>query len=176
MSARASLITLLVFSTAAAWAQREVTPQSETRIVKEVRHELLMQPYYTVFDNLAYKVNGYDVTLIGQVVNPVLKTDAEKAVKGIEGVEHVDDQIEVLPLSPMDNQLRRRLYRAIYGYTALQTYAMPVIKPIHIIVKNGHVTLVGVVNSESDKNLVNMRANSVSGVFSVTNDLAVEKS
>lgn len=156
-------------------AQREATPQAEARIAKEVRHELLMQPYYTVFDNLAYKVEGYNVVLMGQVVNPVLKSDAENAVKKIEGVEHVDNQIEVLPLSPMDNQLRRRLYRAIYGYGALQKYDMPLLKPIHIIVKNGHATLVGVVDSEADKNLAGLRANGVPGLFSVTNDLVVGK-
>jgi len=156
--------------------QREASSTAEARIQKEVRHELLMLPYLTVFDNLAYKVNGYDVTLMGQVVNPVLKSDAENVVKRIEGVEKIDNQIEVLPVSPMDDGLRRRLYRAIYGYPALQRYAMPVIKPIRIIVKNGHVTLEGVVDNESDKNIAGLRANGVSGVFSVTNNLVVAKS
>jgi hyperosmotically inducible periplasmic protein len=156
--------------------QREASPKAEARIQKEVRHELVMLPYLTVFDNLAYKVNGYDVTLMGQVVNPVLKSDAENVVKRIEGVEKVDNQIEVLPVSPMDDGLRRRLYRAIYGYPALQRYAMPVIKPIRIIVKNGKVTLEGVVDNESDKNIAGLRANDVPGVFSVTNNLAVAKS
>jgi hyperosmotically inducible periplasmic protein len=156
-------------------AQREVSPAAEARIQKEVRHELVMLPYLTVFDNLAYNVEGYNVTLLGQVVNPVLKSDAEKVVRKIEGVENVDNQIEVLPLSPMDDRLRHRLYRAIYGYPALQRYAMPVLKPIRIIVKNGHVTLEGVVDSEADKNLAGLRANGVGGVFSVTNDLMVAK-
>jgi hyperosmotically inducible protein len=113
---------------------------------------------------------------MGQVTQPVLKSDAGNVVKGIEGVEQVDNQIEVLPVSPMDNELRRRLFVAIYGYPALEKYAMPVIKPIRIIVKNGHVTLEGVVDSEADKNLAGLRANSVSGVFSVTNNLTVSKS
>ena len=134
-----------------------------------------MLPYLGVFDNLAYKVEGYNVTLYGQVTRPTLKSDAEKAVKGVEGVEKVDNQIEVLPASPSDDRLRIRLYRAIYGYEPLQRYAMPVIKPIRIIVKNGHVTLEGVVDNEADKNLAGIRANGVSGIFSVTNNLVVAK-
>ncbi len=135
-----------------------------------------MLPYFGVFDNLAYKVDGYNVTLMGQVSRPTLKSDAENVVKRIEGVEHVDNQIEVLPTSPMDDRLRIRLYRAIYGYPAMQKYALGVQKPIRIIVKNGNVTLEGVVDSEADKNIANIRANSVSGVFSVTNNLQVVKS
>jgi osmotically-inducible protein OsmY len=156
--------------------QREATPKAEARIQKAVRHKLVMLPYLTTFDNLAYKVNGYDVTLTGQVVNPTLKSDAANAVKGIEGVEKVDNQIEVLPTSPMDDGLRRKLYRAIYGYPSLQRYALPVLKPIRIIVKNGNVTLEGVVDNQSDKNVAGLRANGVSGVFSVTNNLVVSKS
>jgi hyperosmotically inducible periplasmic protein len=156
--------------------QREATPKAEARIQKAVRHKLVMLPYLTPFDNLAYKVNGYDVTLTGQVVNPTLRSDAENSVKGIEGVEKVDNQIEVLPVSPMDEGLRRRLYRAIYGYPALQRYALPVLKPIRIIVKNGNVTLEGVVDTQGDKNVAGLRANGVSGVFSVTNNLRVAKS
>ena len=157
-------------------AQRDQpSAKSQERIIKEVRHELLMLPYFGVFDNIAYRVDGYNVTLLGQVVRPVLKSDAENAVKHIEGVEKVDNQIEVLPPSPMDDGLRRRLFRAIYGYPALEKYALGVQKPIRIIVKNGHVTLEGVVDSEGDKNLVGLRANGVSGSFSVTNNLQVVK-
>ena len=155
--------------------QREVPPQAVERIQKEVRHELVMLPFLTVFDNLAYRVDGYNVTLLGQVTKPTLKSDAERAVKKIEGVEKVDNQIEVLPLSPMDDRLRLSLYRAIYGYPALQRYAMPVIKPIRIIVKNGHVTLEGVVDSDADKNIAGIQAKGVPGAFSVTNNLAVAK-
>jgi len=157
-------------------AQNAVSPKAEERIQKEVRHELVMLPYLTVFDNLAYKVQGYDVTLVGQVVNPTLKSDAERVVKQIEGVEKVDNQIEVLPTSPMDDRLRLELYRAIYGYAPLQRYAMPTIKPIRIIVKNGHVTLEGVVDNDADKNMAKMRANGVPGIFSVTDNLVVSKS
>jgi len=142
-------------------------------LVKEVRHQLLLLPYYSVFDNLLYKVDGDKVTLLGQVVRPTLKSDAENAVKGLEGVSSVDNQIQVLPASPMDDQLRRAVYRAIYGDTGLSRYAMSAVPSIHIIVNNGHVTLEGVVDSEADKNLVNIRANGVPNVFSVTNNLTV---
>jgi osmotically-inducible protein OsmY len=134
-----------------------------------------MLPYLGVFDNLAYKVNGSTVTLIGQVTRPTLKTDAERVVKGIEGVDKVDNQIEVLPPSTMDDQLRRRLYRAIYGYAPLQKYALGVQQPIRIIVKSGRVTLEGVVDNEADKNFAGVRANGVPGIFSVTNNLQVVK-
>jgi hyperosmotically inducible protein len=166
---------LLVGFVPYAQAQRPVPPQAVERIAKEVRHEILMLPYYGVFDNITGAVSGYTVTLMGQVTKPILKQDAENAVKHIEGVEKVVNQIEVLPPSPMDDGLRIKLYRAIYGFEPLEKYAMPVVKPIRIIVKNGNVTLEGVVDSETDKNLVNIRANGVSGVFSVTNNLRVVK-
>lgn len=146
------------------------------RIQKEVRHELIMLPYLGVFDNLAYRVDGTTVTLSGQVTRPTLKTDAERAVKGIEGVDKVDNQIEVLPPSSMDDQLRRRLYTAIYGFPSLQKYALGVQQPIRIIVKSGRVTLEGVVDNEADKNTAGIRANGVPGIFSVTNNLQVVKS
>jgi len=159
-----------------AFAQNnEASAKAQERIQKEVRHELVMLPFLDVFDNLAYKVDGYNVTLLGQVTRPTLKTDAERVVKKIEGVEQVDNQIEVLPVSPNDDRLRRRLYRAIYGYPALQKYDMPVLKPIRIIVKNGNVTLEGVVDSEGDKNIANIRAHGVAGSFSVNNNLVVSK-
>jgi len=153
--------------------QKEASQQAAERIQKEVRHEILMLPFYDVFDNITFKVEGYSVTLSGQVTRPTLKTDAERVVKGIEGVETVNNQIEILPVSNNDDGLRLKLFRAIYRYPALQRYALPVIKPIRIIVKNGNVTLEGVVDNEADKNLVNMRARGVSGLFSVTNNLVV---
>jgi hyperosmotically inducible periplasmic protein len=145
----------------------------QDNLVKEVRHQLLLLPYYSVFDNLLFKVEGDKVTLLGQVVRPTLKSDAENAVKSIEGVASVDNQIEVLPTSPMDDGLRRAVYRALYGDTSLSRYGMSALPSIHIIVKNGNVALEGVVDSESDKNLANIRANGVPNVFSVTNNLAV---
>jgi hyperosmotically inducible protein len=167
------LVCLLVVN--ALGVAQEPSAHAQERIAREVRHELLMLPYFNVFDNIAYKVDGYNVTLLGQVTNPTLKSDAENVVKRIEGVERVDNQIEVLPPSPMDERLRMRLFRAIYGFPALQKYELGVQKPIRIIVKNGHVTLEGVVDSEADKNLAGLRANSVSGIFSVTNNLQVVK-
>ena len=142
---------------------------------KEVRHELVMLPYLGVFDNLEYRVDGRSVTLSGQVTRPTVKSDAERVVKRIEGVDSVNNRIEVLPLSAHDDRLRRSLYRAIYGYPPLQRYALPVLKPIRIIVKNGHVTLAGVVANATDKNIANIQANGVHGVFSVTNNLQVER-
>lgn len=156
--------------------QRELSEKGEARIAREVRHELIMLPYYTVFDNLAYKVNGGTVTLIGQVTRPTLKSDAEGVVKNIEGVEQVVNQIEVLPPSPMDDRIRRAVFRAIYGDPALQRYGLSAVPSIHIIVNGGRVTLEGVVDSDNDKNLANIRANGVPGVFSVTNNLRVVKS
>ena len=170
------LIVMLVIAPLLVFAQqREVSPKAVERIQKEVRHELVMLPYLDVFDNLAYKVDGYNVALFGQVTNPTVKSDAENAVKKIEGVEKVENQIEVLPVSPMDDGLRRRLFVAIYGYAPLQRYALPTIKPIRIIVKNGHLTLEGVVDSQGDKNIAGIRANGVPGLFSVTNNLVVAK-
>jgi hyperosmotically inducible protein len=154
--------------------QREPA-QARERLEREVRHELVMLPYYSVFDNLAFKVDGDRVELLGQVSRPTLKSDAERVVKRIEGVESVTNNIEVLPTSPNDDRIRQAVYRAIYGNSALQLYSVRSVPPIHIIVKNGRVTLEGVVAKEMDKNIANIQANSVSGVFSVTNNLRVEK-
>ncbi len=148
--------------------------ESGDDLARKVRHELVMLPYYDVFDNLEFKVQGRDVTLYGQVTRPTLKDDAERAVRGIEGVESVNNEIEVLPVSPLDDEIRLRAYRAIFGNPALQRYALQPVPPIHIIVKNGHITLVGVVDSEFDKTIANMQANSVPNVFSVTDDLRVD--
>jgi hyperosmotically inducible protein len=142
---------------------------------REVRHELVMLPYYGVFDNLAFKVDGDKVTLMGEATRPTLKTDAGAVVKKIEGVESVDNQIEVLPLSPNDDRIRLAVYRAVYRQTSLSRYALQAIPPIHIIVKNGNVRLEGVVATDADKNLAGIRAKGVSGVFSVENNLRVEK-
>jgi len=143
-----------------------------------VRHELVSLPYYNVFDNLEYRVDDSGaVTLSGAVTRPILKSDAEHAVKKIPGVNQVVDNIKVLPLSPLDNRIRVAEYRAIFSFGSLYRYAMGAVPSIHIIVDNGHVTLVGVVDNEGDKNMAYIRANGVPGVFSVTNDLRVaEKS
>ncbi len=148
-------------------------PKTEKQLNREVRHVLVMLPYYSVFDNLAYKVEGDKVILEGQVVRPTLKSDAEAVVKHIEGVGSVVNNIEVLPVSVMDEQLRRAVYRAIYGDTVLSRYGYSAVPSIHLIVKNGNITLEGTVDSESDRNLANLRASQVPNVFSVKNNLRV---
>ena len=150
---------------------------SDSRIAQQVRHQLLMLPYYTIFDDLAFRVQGSTVTLLGAVTNPVLKSDAGNVVKRVEGVTNVNNDIEVLPVSPMDWQIRRAEFRAIYGDPQIGTrYGYQALPSIHIIVKNGHVTLEGVVANQADKNLIGIRANGVPNVFSVTNNLQVESS
>lgn len=149
----------------------------ENRVMQEVRHQLVMLPYYTIFDDLAFRVEGSTVTLLGEVTNPVLKSDAENVVKRVEGVTQVNNQIDVLPPSPMDAQIRRAMFRVIYGDPQIgDRYGHQALPPIHIIVKNGHVKLEGVVGNQADKNLINVRANTVPNVFSVENDLQVASS
>ncbi len=154
-------------------SNRQPSSKAESRIAREVRHELISLPYYSVFDDLAYKVGGYTVTLYGSVVLPTLKSDAEKAVKKIEGVEKVINNIEVLPVSPNDDQIRRAVYRAIYSQPGMEMYSIQAVPPIHIIVKNGRVRLTGAVGNQGDKQRAGMGANGVPGVFAVTNDLQV---
>ncbi len=146
-----------------------------TDLMKEVRHELVTLPYYGVFDNLAYRVDGSKVTLFGQVRDPKLKNDAGKAVKSIEGVSAVDNQIEVLALSPADDQTRMAVYRAIYSKPSLQRYQMGAVPPIHIIVKSGDVTLEGVVANEMDKDVAGIAAKGVGSAHQVNNNLRIEK-
>jgi hyperosmotically inducible periplasmic protein len=148
---------------------------NENRIAKEVRHQLVMLPYYGVFDDIAFRVEGSKVTLLGAVTRPTLKSDAENVTKRVEGVTQVDNRIEVLPLSSMDDQIRMAEYRAIYGDPVLSTrYGFRAVPSIHIVVKNGNVNLEGVVANQGDKDMVNIRANGVPNVFKVTNDLQVE--
>ncbi len=157
----------------ASW--RSVSEKGRERLERQIRHELLMLPYYGVFDNLAFRVDGYDVTLLGQVTRPTLKSDAERVVKRIEGVERVRNEIEVLPLSPNDNRIRLAVYRAVYGHPALNRYALGANPAIRIIVRNGDVFLEGIVASAADRNIARIQANSVPGVFSVTTNLRVER-
>lgn len=148
--------------------------QANPNIVREVRHQLVMLPYYTVFDWITYQVNGNDVTLNGEVAVPVNKDDAQAAVKKVEGVGKITNNIKILPPSPMDNQIRRAEYRAIFDFDSLGRYAFMAIPSIHIIVDGGHVTLEGIVDNQADKDAVNIRANGVANVFSVTNNLRVQ--
>jgi len=141
-----------------------------------VRKELVTLPYYGVFDNLAYKIDGDTVTLYGQVVRPSTKKDAERRVAKIEGVDRVVNDIQVLPPSSFDDSIRRRTYRAVFSRGGLYRYALGANPSIHIVVNRGHVTLEGVVSSKGDSQLAYMAANGVPGVFSVTNHLRVERS
>lgn len=178
MKSRIGLLVLgMVVSAFSFSAPKAMADQAPASVEKRVKHELNMLPYANVFDFMAFTVdaNG-NVTLTGEVTNPVLKSDAGNVVKRVEGVEHVDNQIQVLPVSFFDDGLRLRLFRTIYGYPTLQKYSLGVNKPIRIIVDNGHVTLIGVVDSEMDRNVAGIRANSVPGVFSVDNQLKVVKS
>jgi len=180
------LVPVLVACSLTAATQGDARPQqpakdqrerkAEQNLLKEVHHQLVLLPYYSVFDNLAYRVEGDRVILEGQVTRPTLKSDAENAVKSIEGVSSVINNIEILPASPMDDQLRRALYRAIYGDSGLSKYSWSAVPSIHIIVKNGNATLDGVVDNETDKNLAEIRAKSVPNVFSVKNNLQVGNS
>ena len=145
-------------------------------LAEKVRHELVMLPYFGVFDNLSYKLEDGKVILFGQVTRPTLKSDAARVVARLEGVEEVVNQIEVLPLSNFDDRIRIATYRAIYSQTGLDRLALQAVPPIHIIVKNGAVTLEGVVLNEGDKTRAFLAANGVANVFSVTNNLRTEKS
>jgi len=168
---------VLLLALQAPWLMGQSAKPSEKAVknmVKEIRHELVMMPFYGVFDNLSCRLDGYVVTLLGQVTRPTLKSEAENRVKSVEGVERVVNQIEVLPLSPNDDRIRIQVASAIFNHPVLQQYSLRAVPPIHIIVKNGNVTLEGVVAREMDKNVANIQANAVAGVFSVKNNLVAE--
>jgi len=174
-----TLITILcAVATAGLGAQTatsvKISEGAMKNMAREVRHELVMMPNYGVFDNLAFRIEGRTVILLGQVTRPILKSEAQNRVKGIEGVEQVVNQIEVLPLSPNDDRIRIGVARAIFNHSVLQRYALQAVPPIHIIVKNGNVTLDGVVANAMDRNVANIQANGVAGAFSVTNNLRIE--
>jgi hyperosmotically inducible protein len=154
-------------------SQQQDQGQYEVWLNQQVQRRLASVPWYSVFDNLEYKVEGRRVVLLGQVVNPAVKSDAESSVKRIEGVSQVVNEIQVLPLSPFDNQIRRAEYRAIFSDPSLSRYSMGAIPSLHIIVDNGHVTLVGYVSNQMDRTLAGIRAKTVPNVFSVTNDLRI---
>jgi hyperosmotically inducible protein len=169
------LITCLALPQVSVQTRRgaQPSPRFTERVQREVMHRILLLPYYDVFDAIGFKVEGYDVTLIGKVTRPTLKDDAGRAIQKIEGVEHVNNRIEVLPVSFFDDRLRRDVFRAVYGYGPLQRYALPPIKPIRIIVERGNVDLEGIVDSQFDRNVAGIRANGVPGAFSVKNNLIV---
>ena len=159
---------------AAPASDQSVSPEVQAKLVQGIRRAILMQPYYTVFDNLGYTLEGRTVTLTGQVLNPTLPKDVQSAVKKVEGVDKVVNKIEVLPPSPMDAEIREQVQQKIYGgFGPLFKYANMPNPPIRIIVKNARVTLYGVVDNETDKNLCTQRVNQIFSVLSVTNNLAV---
>jgi hyperosmotically inducible protein len=166
---------LAILLTVAALLPAQDQSPAYQRLVKEVRHELVMLPNLNTFDNLAFRVDGNTVTLMGQVTRPVLKSDAENVIKRIEGVERVVNEIEVLPLSPQDDRIRRATYLALVRKPNLQKYFMQAVPSIRIIVKNGNITLEGVVANKGDSDIAKITANGVHGVFSVTNNLRSEK-
>jgi hyperosmotically inducible protein len=147
---------------------------SQELLAREIRHELIALPHYSIFDNLDFRLDGAKVTLSGEITSPSLKTTAESAVKSL-GVTTVADQIESLPVSPTDDELRLQLFRAIYTSPMLEKYAIKAVPPIHIIVKQGHVTLEGTVGSDAEKNEAEVEATAMPGVVSFKNNLRVEK-
>lgn len=158
----------------AAASAQPVSDRATQRLIREVRTELIMMPFYGVFDHLSFRLDGYKVTLMGQVTRPTMKSEAENRVKKIEGVESVTNNIEVLPLSPNDDRIRLAVFRAIFSHPTLQQYTLRAVPPIHILVKNGNVTLEGVVARAMEKNVAGIQANQVPGVFSVKNNLVAE--
>jgi hyperosmotically inducible protein len=147
----------------------------KTSISSQVHHDLAMLPWYGVFDHLDYQVNGTEVTLNGQVTSEhgVTKDDAARFVRSIPGVTKVVNNIEILPPSPFDDQIRRAEFRTVFSHADLGRYTMGAIPQVHIIVKNGHVSLEGVVMNQMDKNIAGIVANTVPGVFSVENNLVI---
>jgi hyperosmotically inducible protein len=171
----AALVAALAVASLPVFGRTDPAPVGD--LSSQVRHQLVMLPYYSVFDDLNYAVDNSTgvVTLSGAVTRPVVKNDAISSVKHLAGVTQVVDNIRVLPLSTFDNRIRAAEYRTIYGFGGLYRYGLGTQPSIHIIVDNGHVTLVGVVDNQADKNMANIRANTVPGVFSVTNNLRVSE-
>jgi hyperosmotically inducible periplasmic protein len=154
--------------------QQQAPERTEIYLTREVHHQLVMLPYYSIFDWLQYRVSGYNIELMGYVVRPSLKSEAGNVVKRIEGVQKVINNIKVLPPSTIDNRIRLAEYLAIYGYPGFEKYAIQAVGPIHIIVNNGNVILEGVVDSQGDKTIADIRAKGVPGTFSVTDNLRVQ--
>lgn len=169
----AALVLAVVAPAGLASAQQVIAP--DDRLSWSIYRELVTLPYYGVFDHLSFQTDDSGtVTLRGAVRRPSLKDDAESRVKGIEGVEQVRNEIEILPASPQDDRIRLAVYRAIYRHDTLERYALSAVPPIHIIVDGGHIRLEGIVNSTMDKQLAEVQARSVPGTFSITNNLQVE--
>jgi hyperosmotically inducible protein len=145
----------------------------ESQLSREIRHQLIVLPYYSVFDYIAFTLDGNKITLTGYVLRPTLRTNAEAAVKSLEGVSSVKNLIEVLPKSPADDDSRRAVYRAIFEDSTLQRYAAQEVPLIHVILRNGEVTLEGAVLTEAEKNLASTRVSGVSGISTVKNNISI---
>ena len=171
----AAVAAVAVGASAPSAVAQKAEPAGYEQVTKKVRKELVTLPYYGVFDNLAYQVEGSTVTLYGQVVRPTTKSDAERRVARLKGVERVVNNIEVLPLSGFDDEIRLRTFRSLQRAGNLFYYLRGTNPSIHIVVNRGHVTLEGVVRTEGDRNLANIVARGVPGVFSVTNNLRTER-
>ena len=148
--------------------------KNSSNLAREVHHQLMTLPFYSVFDYITFILDGRKVILSGQVLRPMLKKHAVAAIKSLDGVDTLVDQIEVLPSSETDDELRRAIYRAIYEDPALAPYAVQTVPPIHIVVKNGNVSLEGAVNSTADRNLAATHAGTVANVVGVNNNLSVQ--
>jgi len=168
------LILTFAFLSFLAFDAKAQTPQNG--LERQVFKELIKLPYYGVFDHIAYKVDGSNVTLYGKVANARNRKDAERWVKDINGVDTVTNKIEILPLSGFDNSIRQQMLQSFYrNGGSLYRYLQEPNPSVRIIVENGKVTLEGYVANRSDSNLANILANGVSGVFSVRNNLIVGK-
>lgn len=166
----AAALTAIPFT---ALAQDSASPEA-VKVAMKVRRELVTLPFYGVFDNLSFELNDGTLILHGAVTRPTLKTSAERVAQRVDGVKSVINRIEVLPLSNFDDGIRLRVLRAVYGQPALQRYQLGAQPSIRILVKNGEVTLEGVVLNEMERNIANIQANAVFGVFKVNNNLRVE--
>ncbi len=173
-------IRMKLFAIAAMAATAFAQPTNNTsqasvtgKLTEQVRHELAMMPYYSVFDYVAFKLDGRTVTLLGEVNRPTLRDEAERRVKTLEGVEKVENQIRVLPLSPFDDRIRMATLRAIYNHPVLSRYSLGSQPAIHLLVDNGKLTLKGKVMNEMDRNIAGIVANGVFGAFEVRNELVV---
>jgi hyperosmotically inducible protein len=165
---------LLALVLCAAGAMAATRPSDDLQTSERIRKELVTLPYYGVFDNINYEFDGDTATLSGQVVRPITRSDAARRVAKIKGVERVVNNIEVLPLSSFDNSIRVRAYNSIFRTASLYRYALGVNPSIHIVVDNGKITLEGIVDNGTDRDLAYIAANGVSGAFSVTNNLRVK--
>ncbi len=173
--ARLTMLAALAFAGIAAAATTTTTTTTDADIARNLAKEIRMYSRYTIWDNVNLRVNEGNVELLGEVSQPYKKADLERLAKSVPGVASVTNELKVLPVSSFDDELRIRVARAVYGDAVLSRYAIQVVPPIHIIVRNGNVRLEGVVSNEADKNLAGIQAKGVSGVFSVSNNLRVEK-